>query len=260
MNTKTKTATTRKTSVDGAITRTQIFTEIITRRVRLADGGVRVKHKAPPRKEYRLRITQHLSDWCSNPLNDDYEYSDVIAMGNRDCRTRNVGEYAELYDRIIDRVIEGDMDDTILNFNRCGYKNVSEVIEDYLGVKPNKYQTGKVKKCLEERYGTPNSHYYDEDLIADLLTLFTPHDWESRWIHGCVQGECTYAIYPTDIYSKESIDNFEAFYFGLYWDYEAEYKGDSVWYQFCGFEDEDWVIGEIAADFGTSNIEYHSYY
>ena len=169
MNTKTSITTkTHSTSVDGVNARTEIvanITEINTRIVKLNGGVMRVKHKAPQRKEYKLQITQHLSDWGSNPLNDDYEYADIIVIGNDSCGARNVSEYAELYDRIVEHAIVGDMDYMILNYNRNGYKNVSEVIEDYLWVKPNKYQTGKVKKCFEKRYGEPDSHYYDEDLI-----------------------------------------------------------------------------------------------
>lgn len=264
MNTKTSITTkTHSTSVDGVNANTKIIaniTEINTRIVKLNGGVMRIKHKAPQRKEYKLQITQHLPDWGSNPLNDDYEYENVIVIGNDSCGARNVSEYAELYDRIVEHAIVGDMDYMILNYNRNGYKNVSEVIEDYLWVKPNKYQTGKVKKCFEKRYGEPDSHYYDEDLIADLLTLFTPHAWTSRGIAGCVQREWARVVYPTDIYNDKDIDRFEAFYFGLYMDYEAEYRGDSEWFTFCGFEDEDYILNEIASAFGTKNISYHPYY
>ena len=189
MNTKTETTTTKRVMGNATKTTTDIHTTIITRIVRLNNGVMRVKHKAPTRKEFTLRITQHAPDWCSNPLNDDYSYENVIVMGNNRCGSRNVGEYAELYDRIIEHIITGDMDYMVLNYDRNGYKNVSEVIEDYLWIKPNKWQTGKVKKCLEKRYGTPNNHYYDEDLVADLMTIFTPYNWATRSIKGCCQGD-----------------------------------------------------------------------
>ena len=260
MNTRTEIITKEWKTGNARKTTREVHTTITTRIVRLNDGVMRVKHKAPKRKEFVLRITQHEPEWCTNPLNNDFEYEDVIVIGNSGCSARNNSRYADLFDRIIDRVITGDMDYMVLNYDRNGYKNVSEVIEDYLWVKPNKWQTGKVKKYLEMRYGTPNTYYHDEDLIADLMTLFTPHEWATRSIKGCVQREWAEVVYPADIYGDKFIDEFEAFYFGLYWEYEAEYRGESVWYTFCGFEDEDRIINEISADYGTKNVEYHSYY
>lgn len=230
-------------------------TEIITHTVRLANGVMRVKHKLPQRKTYALHIEQKLPFYDYNPIEDDEYYADIIVVGNS-----GNGGYAELYDSIVGGAILGDMDYMVLNYNRNGYKNVSEVIEDYLGVKPNKYQTGKVKKYLEERYGKPNSHYYNEDLIADLMTLFTPYHWETALIRGCVQGECAEIVYPSELYSKTDIEVFEAYYFRRYMDYCATYKGEDWWFTYCDFIGEDEILDEIASEFGKNvKVEYTPY-
>ena len=223
------------------------------------DGGaMSIRHKKPERKEHTLFITQQMP-WNNDELSDCEWLHNIIAIGGRDTCEFNEGDYCELYARIKGGIISGDMEYEIENcIGDCGYKNATELINDYLGVNANTRQVGKMKKILkkykEDRY------YSDEDLIADVMTVFTPHKWASTSIHGCVQRDWAYIVYPTDIYNQQSIDEFEAYYFGMYMDYKATFEEEDVWYTFCDFEGEDAIIRAISEDFGTSKVKYFSYY
>ena len=222
------------------------------------DGGaMSIRHKKPTRKEHTLYIRQNMP-WDWSELDCDEYLHGIIALGNDSNGEFNRGEYKDLFDRIVDNIILGDMEYNIERIEEMGYKNATEYIDDVLWVNANTRQVGKMKKILkkykEDRY------YSDEDLIADVLTIFTPHKWESTTITGSVQREWTDIVYPADIYNSKDIEYFEAYYFGKYMDYEAEYNGDSVWYTFCDFEDEDAIIKAISRDFGTSKVKYFSYY
>lgn len=228
-------------------------------------GSMSIKHKKPERKEHTLYITQHMPwDWSEL---DCYEYlHGIIALGNDSNSEFNKGEYRNLFDRIVDNIVLGDMECDIEHIEEMGYKNTTEYINDVLWVNANTYQVGKLKKILERcrtAYSLFNIHqerYYDEDIIADVLTVFTPHKWESATITGSVQREWTDIVYPADIYSSKDIKYFEAYYFGKYMDYEAVYNGESVWYTFCNFESKDAIIKAISGNYGTGKVEYTSYF
>lgn len=217
------------------------------------DGGaMSIKHKKPERKEHTLYITQTLAEW-SNPLDDDMYLFNIIAVGNHDYNEFNEGEYSELYARI-----KNGIDDMAYELEHyigdCGYKNATECINDWLGVKANTYQVGKVKKLLE--YGYCNNNI----LVAEMMTLFTPHKWETMTIRGYCQSDWCDIIYPADVYNKSDIDTFEAYFFGMYMEYRATFEEEDVWYTFCDFEGEDAIIKAISGDFGTSKVKYFSYY
>lgn len=240
-------------------------TEINTRIVKLKGGAMNIKHKKPTRKEHTLYISQHMP-WDWREL-DNVEYlHGIIALGNDSNSEFNEGEYKDLFDRIVDNIVLGDMEYDIERIKEMGYKNATEYINDILWVNANTQQVGKLKKILErcrEAHSLFNIHqkrYYDEDIIADVLTVFTPHKWEATTITGSVQREWTDIVYPADVYDSKNIEYFEAYYFDKYMDYEAEYNGESVWYTFCDFEGEDAIIKAISGDFGTSKVEYKSHF
>lgn len=236
------------------------------------DGGaMSIKHKKPARKEHTLYIRQKMPrDWSE--LDCDEYLHGIIALGNDSYSEFNRGEYKDLFDRIVDNIILGDMEYDIERIEEMGYKNATEYINDVLWVNANTHQVGKLKKVLE-RCRTAHSlfnistfcyphqeRYCDEDIIADVLTIFTPHKWESTTITGSAQREWADIVYPADIYNSKDIEYFEAYYFGKYMDYEAEYNGESAWYTFCDFEGEDAIIKAISGDYDTSKVEYTSYY
>lgn len=228
-------------------------------------GAMSIKHKKPARKEHTLYIRQHMPWDFYDPACIENLHN-IIALGNDSNSEFNESEYSDLFDKIVDNIVLGDMEYDIERIEEMGYKNATEYINDVLWVNANTHQVGKLKKILEKCRGAHslfNIHqkrYYDEDIIADVLTVFTPHKWKATTITGSVQREWTDIVYPTDIYNSKDIEYFEAYYFGKYMDYEAEYNGESVWYTFCDFEGEDAIIEAISGDFGTSKVKYFSYY
>lgn len=231
----------------------------------ISGGSMSIKHKKPARKEHTLYITQHMPcDWSE--LDCDEYLHGIIALGNDSNSEFNKGEYRDLFDRIVDNIILGDMEYDIERVELIGYKNATEYINDVLWVDANAHQVGKLKKILERcraahsLFNIHQERYYDEDIIADVLTIFTPHKWKSTTITGSAQREWTDIVYPADIYDSKDISCFESYYFGQFMDYEAEYNGESSWYTFCDFEGEDAIIKAISGDYDTSKVKYTSYF
>lgn len=182
----------------------------------------------PEKKEHKLYITRGI-DECGfgwEWFTDDEYYRDIIVDGNRYYKTRNYSHYRRLYEEIMLHCInyyelQNELEDIELKSEYSRYKNATEAINDYLPVKANKYQVYRTKKALKESRN-------DDELIAELMSIFTPYTWKWYTMRGYCQGDWNDALYPVEKYSQADIEKFEAFYFGMYGDYEFTYKGESV--------------------------------
>ena len=218
------------------------------------DGGsMRIKHKKPARKEHALFITQSIPAWGYSPIEMDNYLDNIIVFGNSNFDGICESEYGHIFEAMID----DDLLDTLDCYDDYGYKNMTEMINDVLGVKANTHQVSKMKKLCEE---WAYQKRYKEDLIADVLTLFTPYTWKSETITGYCQGDWADIVYPTELYTDADIEEFEGYFFGKYMDYRADYCGEEVWFTFLDSMGEDDIIDAISSEFGTNNVKYHGYY
>lgn len=224
-------------------------------------GRAAINHAAPKKMICPLRIWQREPFDC--PLDCNDYYNDIITTGNRDYIERDCSEYHYLFKAIKHNIIDYDelfyeLED--IKRRRGNYNSMRDCIADILGVTPvNKYQASKVyaitKKCYTQRVNA-------NDTIAELLTILTPHKWSAGTIRGCCQRDWQNIIYPTDIYNDDDIDSFEAFYFGLFWEYQAGRRGDfSTWYTYTMNTSEDKIINDICSDFDTQpdNVIFYEY-
>lgn len=218
------------------------------------DGGsMSIKHKKPERKEHTLFITQTLPQCDSSPLMDDEYLHNIIAMGNRNFNEFNHSEWGHIYTAIVD----GDLLDELESYDWYGYKNRTEMISEYLDIEATPYQVGKLRRLCEKWTG---GHCCREDIIAEVLTLFTPYTWKSSDIAGYCQGDWADIVYPTELYTTEDIDLFEAYFFGKFMDYRADYNGEEIWFTFTDYTEESDIINEISNNFGANKVKYFPYF
>lgn len=199
--------------------------------------SVKIAHKTPTKYVYKIHVDRSIDD-CG--IGYDWEisendfYKNIIVPGGRDFRTINTGDFAALYNVIVNNCIEYDallyeLEDIAQGVKDRDYRTMCEAITDILGVSCNRQQAGAVRKALN----TPTSTYYltyrnDNDVIVEILTALTPHTWKREAIKGCCQGDYAEIIYPADVYNDDDLKRFEAFFFGMYYDYAITYKGDTI--------------------------------
>lgn len=163
-----------------------------------------------------------------NPETVDYDnyfdfdgWDDFIITGNRDYTDyhtdydlfNRIKRYCIEYDELLDEI------DNIKLYDR--YKNVTEIIYDYLGIKASTKQVHDIIETLKKPENHCCTDYYsDDERIADLLTICEKREWTTEIIRGCCQRDCQIVFYPVDSYSDEFINYIESIYFGT----GAEYK------------------------------------
>lgn len=238
---------------------------VINEPLKLINGIKRIKSAPPAKKEHKLFIEQAYSD-CT--FEDEY-FNDIIAIGNKwYSELIDQSQFSKLFNDICKYCIDYDSityEIDNLKSEYSYYKNATEIINDLLSVKANKYQVGQVKKILalenidKSKY-TATRQNSDDYIICALMSLFTGLNWEKATITGYCQGDWQYIYYPTEIYNSEDIKAFNYLYFGMHMDYCASYKGNTCWYQFNDYEELDDIKKWIASDYGVSikNVIYRS--
>lgn len=90
------------------------------------------------------------------------------------------------------------------------------------------------------------------EYAAALLTALTPHKWNCCTLRGYCQREWINILYPADVYSDTAISEYECYFFGMYYEYNARYNGDNVTYYYSDNYTRDEIISYIAADFNAA--------
>ena len=195
---------------------------------RLRNGRQRVTDARAPKRLHATLKCDALPDcsgvgWDMCAGSVDY-FRNIICAGNRDLATVNNSDYAELYDNIMQYAVSMYYLEDALTYNvgpGKWYASAADVIKEYLGVTVNGLQAVKVKKALKTIHN-------DNALLCELLTILTPHKWETGTMRGYSQGDWQDIIYPADVYSDADIQYYTAFYMGMYREYVYTYKGETV--------------------------------
>lgn len=138
--------------------------------------------------------------------------------------------------------------------------SLRELLRDYGFSRPDgKPWTTKQRHAWRELLES-DAYAEDDSIILPALELMTGHEWESATIRGCCQGDWQDVLYRTDLWSRESLDCFEAEYFntGTEWmihdeDTEPESAEDITGYSmYCYGWSPDTIRREIANVAGCS--------
>lgn len=126
-----------------------------------------------------------------------FDFGDeFIIKGNRD--------YADYVSEKNEKILEMIDDGCLWN-----YEKLFE-LEDIEGKKFNRSERKRIIELLD---------YYDENYVdedgfrCEFLEAVTGKEWRSDTIQGCVQGEWQNIYYVKDGFSKNAIDEIEAYYF-----------------------------------------------
>ena len=222
-----------------------------------------INHKTPRKIQHKLFIDCCIDEYSSgwNWFIDNEYYNNIIVVENRYFRGINNGDYFELYGNIKKRADElsGEIIDIIHGVNDY-YDTIPAAVADMLCINDITPIQADAVKAAAYNYFSNNSDF--NEYAAELLTALTPHKWEAVTLHGCVQRDVITAIYPADVYSDAAISEYECYFFGMYYEYNARYNGDAATYYYSMRYDTDNIINDIAADFGIdpNAVVYNSCY
>lgn len=193
-------------------------------------------------------------DYQESPIFLDECFPDNIAVcGNRDFNSHT----PEVFDMVKTVLEVGELADTLENVNewRQWYKNVTEVITEYLPSLKGKYSTNAIHalKNLIIEYSTCSSSAEDE-ILCKVLSIVTGKKWAYGTIRGCCQSDWQDIYYPVDEWNKEALTMFEIEYFntGTEWivhdeEIEPESPEDiSGFSMYCTSWNDEGIKQEIA--------------
>lgn len=202
----------------------------------LKNGNQAIHAGIPAKKEYKLFINQSIDysgdgyEW--NIRENDFYNNLIVNPFERFSGDNDKSDFFDLIDNINNYVVEYDtliyaLEDVKRGVTDRDYSTMQEAISDLLGVEVSTYTTGKVRQALNRYY---NSYGRGEDYekTAALLTILTPYTWAADCIRGYCQGDWATILYPTELYTKEDIEYYEAFYFGGYAAVDITYRGETV--------------------------------
>lgn len=226
---------------------------------------------------YAMQVNPEYQESPLSMDNFDIEsaYPGIAVFGNRDY-TDHIPENIA---RVMDVLNDGELADILDSFNRRlkdynteVYKNVSEAIADFLQPEhKTRYSTKEIHSLNELvcSYGVYSSQDYD--ILLSVLNIVTGKKYQLSTIRGCAQSEWQSVLYPSDVYSDETIEYLEKDYFntGSEWiihDEESvpesaeDISGYSV---YCYSWDLDGIADEIMNAAGADDsydIVLYSYY
>lgn len=230
---------------------------------------------------YAMQINPEYHESPLSMDNFDIEaaYPGIAVFGNRDYKDHIPENIA----RVMDVLNDGELADILDSFNRRlkdynteVYKNVSEAIADFLQPEHKaRYSTREIHNLNELvcSYGIYSSQDYD--ILLSVLNIVTGKKYQLSTIRGCCQSEWQSVLYPSDVYSDETIEYLEKDYFntGSEWiihDEESipesaeDISGYSV---YCYSWDIDGIVNEILDAAGADDSYtlvlysyYHGYY
>ena len=216
-----------------------------------------IKHKTPRKMKHKLFIDQYIDEYgdgyAVNILDDEF-YNNIIVIKSRDFNEINNSEYGELYDVIKNNAdnMAGILYDISNNENDI-YNSAVDCIVDMLNLSPSLApNTGQADEISD----TAALYWYNKidfnEYAAALLTALTPHEWNCRTLRGYCQRDWINILYPADVYSDDAIKEYECYFFGMYYEYNARYNGDNIRYFYSDNYTRDEIINDIAADFNAA--------
>lgn len=226
----------------------------------------RIKHKMPRQLKHKLFIDQCIDEYGDgwNWFIECEYYNNIIVVKNRDFRGINNGYYSELYENIKEYAddMTGILYDITNNENDI-YNSAIDCIIDMLNLPPalapGADQADEISVAAAAYW---NNKISFNEYAAELLTALTPHKWEVITLRGCCQADVVTALYPADVYSDNDISEYECYFFGMYYKYNARYNGDVVTYYYSMRYNTDDIIKDIAADLNADpvNVVFNSCY
>lgn len=226
-----------------------------------------IKHNTPRKLKHKLFIDQCIDEYgdgyAVNILDDEY-YNNIIAIENKNFCGNVSGDYEQLYLNIETSAdnMAGELDD-VKHKTSDIYDTATECIIGMLDLppeaRPNTKQVHAIKNAAALYwYNKIDFNAY----AAALLTALTPHEWNCCTLRGYCQGDWINILYPADVYSDDAIKEYECYFFGMYYEYNARYNGDNVTYYYSDNYTRDEIIKDIAADFNAApdQIIYNSCY
>lgn len=226
---------------------------------------------------YAMQINPEYQESVLSSVNFDIEsvYPGIAVFGNRDYKDH----IPENIERVMDVLNDGELADILDSFNRRlkdynteVYKNVSEAIADFLQPEHKaRYSTKEIHDLnnLVCSYGVYSPG--EDAILLSVLNIVTGKKYQLSTIRGCCQSEWQSVLYPSDVYSDETIEYLEKDYFntGSEWiihDEESipesveDISGYSV---YCYSWDLDGIADEIMNAVGADDsydIVLYSYY
>ena len=168
---------------------------------------------------YAMQINPEYQESPLSVDNFDIEsaYPGIAVFGNRDY-TDHIPENVQ---RVLDVLNDGELADILDSFNRRlrdynteVYQNVSEAIMDYLPPEHKKRYSTKEISILNNDISWFGMYSADDEMIiVRVLSIVTGRKYERSTIRGCCQGEWQNVLYPSDVYSDETIEYLEKDYF-----------------------------------------------
>lgn len=223
----------------------------------------RIRHKTPRQLKHKVFIDQCIDEYGGGWywfIDNEY-YNNIIVVENRDFRGINSGDYSELYENIKKRADElsSEIIDIIHGTNNY-YDTIPAAVADMLyinGITP--IQDDEINAAAAAYW---NNKISFNEYAAELLTALTPHKWEVATLRGCCQSDWITAIYPADVYSDTDISEYESYFFGMYYKYNARYNGETITAYYSDNYTADAVINDMADYFGIdpAAVVYNSCY
>lgn len=202
----------------------------------------------------KVYARQVAPEYQESPLSfgDEFYPEGIIIDGNKDYVSRQT----EAYEKVLNYIDEAYDEIEKIHVKEGWYKSVTECIMDFF--KPEhkeKYNTNEIsewKKIIEDFHN--GSHSEEWRPICAALSLITGKKYDYKTICGCCQRDWQEIYYPTDEYTKASIDAFEIEYFntGTEWivhdkaetpESPEDISGSSI---YCYSWDEEGIRKEIA--------------
>lgn len=226
---------------------------------------------------YAMQINPEYQESPLSIDNFDIEsaYPGIAVFGNRDYKDH----IPENIERVMDVLNDGELADILDSFNRRlkdynteVYKNVSEAIYDFLQPEHKaRYSTREIHALNEFVCSYGINSRDDDEILVSVMGIVTGREWAFSTIRGNCQSEWQSVLYPSDVYSDETIEYLEKDYFntGSEWiihDEESipesaeDISGYSV---YCYSWDLDGIADEIMNAVGADDsydIVLYSYY
>jgi hypothetical protein len=181
-------------------------------------------------------------------------------------------KHTELYDRVLDRAEEAyeavwcfKMRDKDSYWCR-NYKNLTEYLT--VRLQPERKLSTRDVHYLKEFFWNLEDEDMDNferrhDEIAKVMTILSGRQYDVVNLYGYCQGDVVTCIYPTDEWSKESLNTLETEYWNGGHEFEVTSEDDEVGYCIYFTEyDYDDIRDEIASECGVEaeEVEMYTYF
>lgn len=144
-------------------------------------------------------------------LGDEFYPEGIVIDGN----SNYISHKTKAYEKILNYLDDAFYELEKIYAKEGWYKNVTECIMDYFEPefkeKYTSYDIVKWKKVINDYHNCSYSEKWRP--ICAALSLITGRKYEFTIIRGCCQSDWQEIYYPSNEYTKESIDIFEMEYF-----------------------------------------------